>query len=69
MLDHGHGMSATEFELAQQPFVRLSPARSGEGHCGLGLAIVAEIVRQWGGELRLAPAGVTTGIEATIPRR
>lgn len=69
VLDHGHGMSATEFELAQQPFVRLSPARSGQGHCGLGLAIVAEIVRQWGGELRLAPAGVTTGIEATIPRR
>lgn len=69
VLDHGHGMSATEFELAQQPFVRLSPARSGEGHCGLGLAIVAEIVRQWGGELRLAPSGATTGIEATIPRR
>ncbi|EGJ10894.1 histidine kinase [Rubrivivax benzoatilyticus JA2 = ATCC BAA-35] len=69
VLDHGHGMSAAEFELARQPFVRLSPARSGQGHCGLGLAIAAEIVRQWGGELRLAPAGATTGIEATIPRR
>ncbi|MBZ8141639.1 hypothetical protein CLD22_17245 [Rubrivivax gelatinosus] len=69
VLDQGHGMSEAEFELAQQPFVRLSPARGGEGHCGLGLAIVAQIVQQWGGELRLARANGSTGIELTIPRR
>jgi len=69
VLDQGLGMSRAEFELAQQPFVRLSPARSELGHCGLGLAIVAQIARQWGGELRLARGNAGFGIEVTIPRR
>lgn len=36
VLDQGLGMSQAEFELARQPFVRLSAARSDLGHCGLG---------------------------------
>jgi two-component system osmolarity sensor histidine kinase EnvZ len=70
VLDQGLGMSQAEFELAQQPFVRLSAARSDLGHCGLGLAIVAQIARQGGGELRLARvsgSGGTFGIEVTLP--
>ena len=50
--DHGAGMSAADFERAQQPFVRLTSARSELGHCGLGLAIVAQMARQLGGRLR-----------------
>ncbi len=50
--DAGPGMSNEDFERAQQPFVRLARNRSDLGHCGLGLAIVAQIARQLGGELR-----------------
>ena len=49
--DHGAGMSQADFERAQQPFVRLTSARSELGHCGLGLAIVAQMARQLGGRL------------------
>ncbi len=50
--DDGAGMSEAEFERAQQPFVRLTRHRSELGHCGLGLAIVAQMARQLGGSLR-----------------
>ncbi len=50
--DGGPGMSAEDFERAQQPFVRLTRTRSELGHCGLGLAIVAQIAQQLGGRLR-----------------
>jgi two-component system osmolarity sensor histidine kinase EnvZ len=50
--DHGPGMSQAEFERAQQPFVRLTRNQSEIGHCGLGLAIVAQIARQLGGRLQ-----------------
>jgi two-component system osmolarity sensor histidine kinase EnvZ len=35
-----------------QPFVRLDEARSGDAHCGLGLAIVRRLVRYNGGVFR-----------------
>jgi two-component system osmolarity sensor histidine kinase EnvZ len=44
--DHGPGLSAAQFETAQAPFVRLSND-APIGHCGLGLAIVAQIAQQW----------------------
>jgi two-component system osmolarity sensor histidine kinase EnvZ len=50
--DHGPGMTEADFERAQQPFVRLTNARSELGHCGLGLAIVAQMARQLGGRLQ-----------------
>ena len=50
--DGGPGMDAADFEHAQQPFVRLTRARSELGHCGLGLAIVAQMARQLGAQLR-----------------
>jgi len=50
--DHGPGMSEADFVQAQLPFVRLETARAGLGHCGLGLAIVAQIAGQLGAVLR-----------------
>ena len=68
VLDQGAGMSPAEFERAQLPFVRLSAARGELGHCGLGLAIVAQIAQQGGGQLRLAQVPGAFGIEVTLPR-
>lgn len=48
--DHGAGMSEAEFRSAQEPFVRLTK-RADIGHCGLGLAIVAQIAQQFGASL------------------
>lgn len=44
--EHGPGLSDAQFQSALQPFVRLSND-AGIGHGGLGLAIVAQIARQW----------------------
>jgi two-component system osmolarity sensor histidine kinase EnvZ len=66
--DGGAGIAAADFERAQQPFVRLDESR-GVGHCGLGLAIAAQLARQLGGHLRLrerSPAA-PFAIELLIP--
>ncbi|MCE2915655.1 MAG: HAMP domain-containing histidine kinase [Rubrivivax sp.] len=55
--DTGAGMTADEFERARLPFVRLAPEAAAHGHCGLGLAIVAQIARQLGGRLECRPPG------------
>ncbi|MDR6373666.1 ATP-binding protein [Paraburkholderia caledonica] len=47
--DHGGGIPDGQLERALQPFVRLDEARSGDAHCGLGLAIVRRLVRYNGG--------------------
>jgi two-component system, OmpR family, osmolarity sensor histidine kinase EnvZ len=49
--DHGDGIDAQDLMRASRPFVRLDPARGGNGHSGLGLAIVERLVRRAGGEL------------------
>ncbi len=49
--DAGPGLSPEEWQRARQPFQRLDPARRGEGHCGLGLAIVERVARDHGGDL------------------
>ena len=49
--DAGAGLSPEEWQRARQPFQRLDPARRGEGHCGLGLAIVERVARDHGGGL------------------
>ena len=51
VMDHGDGMSEADFIRAQQPFVRLTNARGELGHCGLGLAIAAQMARQLGGQI------------------
>jgi two-component system, OmpR family, osmolarity sensor histidine kinase EnvZ len=51
--DHGKGIAANDLMRASRPFVRLDPARGGNGHSGLGLAIVERLVRRAGGELTI----------------
>ena len=48
--DHGPGLTEAQFQAALEPFVRLSKD-ANIGHCGLGLAIVAQIAAQWGARL------------------
>ncbi|RQH04662.1 ATP-binding protein [Paraburkholderia dinghuensis] len=52
--DHGPGIPAERVAAALKPFVRLDEARGGEGHCGLGLAIVTRLVRNQGGRCELS---------------
>ena len=67
--DAGPGMSEQEFEGAQQPFVRLTRTRSELGHCGLGLAIVAQVARKLGGRMRPErDADGRFGIVFSLPR-
>jgi len=47
--DHGPGIPDDRIAAAMKPFVRLDAARGGEGHCGLGLAIVARLAHNGGG--------------------
>jgi two-component system, OmpR family, osmolarity sensor histidine kinase EnvZ len=54
--DHGPGIPAERIEDAMRPFVRLDPARSGDGHCGLGLAIVARLAREQNGRCEIGNA-------------
>jgi two-component system, OmpR family, osmolarity sensor histidine kinase EnvZ len=51
--DHGKGIADQDLTRASRPFVRLDPARGGNGHSGLGLAIVERLVRRAGGELTI----------------
>jgi two-component system, OmpR family, osmolarity sensor histidine kinase EnvZ len=54
--DAGPGMDAAQFEAACEPFVRLDTTRANLGHCGLGLAIVAQLARHLGAQLVCVPA-------------
>ncbi|MGF6574551.1 two-component system osmolarity sensor histidine kinase EnvZ [Paraburkholderia sp. GAS333] len=47
--DRGPGIPDDRIAAAMKPFVRLDAARGGEGHCGLGLAIVARLAHDRGG--------------------
>jgi len=52
--DHGAGIPEDRMAAAMKPFVRLDAARGSAGHCGLGLAIVARLARDGGGQCTLA---------------
>ncbi|WP_432206934.1 ATP-binding protein, partial [Burkholderia pyrrocinia] len=43
------GIALRDLAVATRPFVRLDPARGGNGHSGLGLAIVERLVLRLGG--------------------
>lgn len=47
--DSGKGIAPRDLADATRPFVRLDPARGGNGHSGLGLAIVERLVQRTGG--------------------
>jgi len=55
--DHGPGISPERVAEAMQPFARLDPARSGDGHCGLGLAIVERLARKRHGHCEISNWG------------
>lgn len=52
--DQGPGIPPDAIERVTMPFVRLDPARGGNAHSGLGLAIVDRLVRQGGGRLTIS---------------
>jgi two-component system osmolarity sensor histidine kinase EnvZ len=54
--DHGPGIPEQQLGDVLRPFVRLDPARSGDGHCGLGLAIVERLVRERHGRCEIGNA-------------
>ena len=67
--DGGPGMDDENFQRAQEPFVRLTRTRSELGHCGLGLAIVAQMARQLGGRLHARHgADGRFGITLVLPK-
>ncbi|CAM2142111.1 two-component system, OmpR family, osmolarity sensor histidine kinase EnvZ [Pararobbsia alpina] len=51
--DSGDGISPANLAAATRPFVRLDPARGGNGHSGLGLAIVDRLTRHAGGDCEI----------------
>jgi two-component system, OmpR family, osmolarity sensor histidine kinase EnvZ len=69
--DRGTGIAAEHFARAQLPFVRLGPNRGELGHCGLGLAIVAQIAGHLGARLSMQAADGERpfSISVFIPRR
>lgn len=63
--DRGPGIADGEIARALRPFTRLDGARGGKGHCGLGLAVVAQIAESHEGRLvlrRKEPAGFAAEI-------
>jgi two-component system, OmpR family, osmolarity sensor histidine kinase EnvZ len=66
--DSGGGIAAQDLINASRPFVRLDPARGGNGHSGLGLAIVERLVRRAGGEWEIGNhAGSGLQVRMTFP--
>ncbi len=63
--DQGPGIAPSELRDASRPFVRLDPARGGNGHSGLGLAIVERLARRVGGICHIAN-GPEGGLQATL---
>lgn len=59
--DCGSGIPESLLPRALEPFQRLDPARRGEGHCGLGLAIAQRIALAHGGQLQLTSASAADG--------
>lgn len=63
--DHGLGINPADYARAVRPFTRLDPSRGGKGHCGLGLAIVAQVMHLHGGQVCLytpQTGGFTVGL-------
>lgn len=69
--DHGLGIPESRIEEASKPFARLDPARAGDGHCGLGLAIVGRLARKRRGRCVVQNAfggGLSVRIEIPVEK-
>jgi two-component system osmolarity sensor histidine kinase EnvZ len=71
--DAGRGISVSDAENAFKPFVKLRAQRTGPegdfGHCGLGLAIVAQICAELGGRIFHRPFdGASSAVGVVLPR-
>lgn len=71
VLDHGPGIPPERIAAMFEPFARLDTSRSPQtGGAGLGLAIVRELARANGWQIRLEPrpgGGLTATIELPLP--
>ncbi|WP_322046419.1 ATP-binding protein [Paraburkholderia sp. J67] len=70
--DQGAGVPEADLHRVQRPFVRLDAARSGEAHCGLGLAIVRRLVRHHDGAMDVSNAaqgGLVVTMSFPYPRK
>jgi signal transduction histidine kinase len=66
--DDGPGVPEADQERIFERFVRLDAARNrGEGGFGLGLAIVADLSRFYGGSIRVEPGGPGTRFVLRLP--
>ncbi|MEW5904981.1 MAG: ATP-binding protein [Pseudomonadota bacterium] len=66
--DNGKGIAPEERERIFEPFYRPAGSREKEGSYGLGLALVRQIARRHGGEVRcLAHAGGGACFELSLP--
>jgi two-component system, OmpR family, sensor kinase len=66
--DTGPGVPPEERDRLFERFFRGASAKRAGPGTGLGLAVVAELVRRWGGEVRLGP-GPGARFEAAFPAR
>jgi signal transduction histidine kinase len=65
VIDDGPGVAEEHRQRIFQRFVRLDEARDrGEGGFGLGLAIVADLSRFYGGSIQMAPGQMAAGPRA-----
>lgn len=64
--DHGVGMSADFLPRVFEPFVQANPGLTLQAGMGLGLAVVRQLVRLHGGEVRAASEGEGLGSEFTV---
>jgi two-component system sensor histidine kinase TctE len=69
VLDQGPGLAESEHEAVFDRFHRGAAGRAGPGGSGLGLPIARELVRRWGGDVRLGnrPAGNGARARVTVP--
>ena len=66
--DNGPGIAEKDYENVMKPFYRLDNARNAnrKSGVGLGLAIVADIIRNHGGELGLGKSDDLGGLKVTL---
>lgn len=69
--DDGPGIAPAHYEQVFEPFMRLDPSRDRHtGGCGLGLAIVAGVMRAHGGQVDLGPSPLGgAGFTLSWPQR